>query len=298
MDEYPGLWFCDTINPHFVQMHRVSDIVYSGKTRFQELQVVQTAGFGQCLILDGKLQSSEKDEFIYHEALVHPAMITHPHPTSVFIAGGGEGATLREVLKHRSVQRVVMVDIDEEAVDVCRRLLPSLHQRSFDDRRLELIYLDARKYLAECTEQFDVVVLDLTDPVEDGPSYSLYTPEFYRLAKERLAPGGLLSLQAGPCNWGEMGVYVAVNNTLRSVFPAVCQYQAHVPSFGGEWGFALAAGKQDLNPLSLSPEEVDGRISARLTGGLRFYDGVVHQSMFRLPLYVRREIGRNSTVIA
>jgi spermidine synthase len=290
MGEDPRLWFYDTINPHFVQMHRVSDIVYSGRTRFQQLQVIQTTSFGQCLILDGKLQSSEKDEFIYHEALVHPAMITHPRPTKVFIAGGGEGATLREALKDRSVERVVMVDIDEEAVDICRRLLPSLHQHSFDDKRVELIYLDARKYLADCREQFDVIILDLTDPVEDGLSYLLYTQEFYRLAKGRLAARGVLCLQAGSCSLGETGIYVAVNNNLRCVFPLVSQYQAHVPSFGGEWGFALASEEQELNPLLLSAEEVDGRISARLTGGLQFYDGVAHQSMFRLPRYLRQEM--------
>ena len=105
--------------------------------------------------MDGKIQSSEMDEFIYHEALTHPPMITHPHPETVFIAGGGEGATLREVLAHTSVKRAVMVDIDEEAVDICRRFLPFLSQGSFEDDRAELLYLDAREYLAESEEKFD-----------------------------------------------------------------------------------------------------------------------------------------------
>jgi spermidine synthase len=298
MGECANLWFHDTISPYFVQMHGVRDIMYSGRTRFQLVQIVETASFGKCLILDGKLQSSEKDEFIYHEALVHPALITHPGPANVFIAGGGEGATLREALRHRLVERVVMVDIDQEAVDICRRLLPSLNQQSFDDRRAHIFYLDAKEYLANSKEQFDVMILDLTDPIEEGLSYLLYTKEFYRVAEERLAPRGILCVQAGSCNWGETGVYLAVHSTLRSVFSNVSPYQAHVPSFGGEWGFILASQDQELNPVTLSAEEVDGQISTRLSSELQFYDGLCHRGMFCLPLYLRRDISRSHTVIA
>lgn len=298
MAEEPGLWFHDTINPYFVQMHRVADIVYSAKTRFQLVQIIRTGSFGQCLILDGKLQSSEKDEFIYHEALVHPAMISHPHPAKVFVAGGGEGATLREVLRSRSVESVVMVDIDEEAVDVCRRLLPSFHKHSFDDERVRICYQDAREYLMGTTDQFDVVILDLTDPIEDGLAHLLYTEGFYRLVEKKLDPGGVLCTQAGCCNWGEMDSYVALGNTLRSVFSLVSQYQAHVPSFGGAWGFALASQDVALNPAGLSAEEVDRRISAGVSAELRFYDGITHQGMFHLPRYLRSEMTRGSNVIA
>ena len=103
-EDDPNQWFRDPINPNFVQLHRVEQVIYSGKTKYQSLEVIQTSGFGKCLVLDGKIQSSEMDEFIYHEALVHPAMISHPCPRTVFIAGGGEGSTLREVLAHHSVE--------------------------------------------------------------------------------------------------------------------------------------------------------------------------------------------------
>ena len=112
MDEDdPNKWFRDPINPNFVQLHRLEEVLYTGKTKFQSVQVISTGSFGRCLVLDGKIQSSEMDEFIYHEALVQPAMIAHPDPRRVLIAGGGEGATLREVLAHRSVSRAVMVDL-------------------------------------------------------------------------------------------------------------------------------------------------------------------------------------------
>jgi spermidine synthase len=259
------------------------------------MQVIDTYEFGRCLVLDGKLQSSQRDEFIYHEALVHPALITHSQASTVFIAGGGEGATLREVLAHRSVKKAVMVDIDQEAVDVCRRFLPSLHQGCFDDRRVELLHLDARKYLAESKQKFDAIVMDITDPVEGGPSSMLYTREFYGIVAERLAPGGVLAVQSGPCNLHDMAVFTAISSTLREVFPKVFPYTASVPSFGGAWGFMLAA--KDVDPLALSAGEIDNRLSVTVGQELRFYDGTTHQGMFRLPRYLRYAMREPKSVI-
>jgi len=259
------------------------------------MQVIDTCDFGRCLVLDGRLQSSQRDEFIYHEALVHPALISHPGPSSVFIAGGAEGATLREVLAHRSVKEAVMVDIDEEAVDVCRRFLPSLHQGSFDDSRVELLHMDARKYLAESKQKFDAIVMDITDPVEGGPSWMLYTREFYRIVSERLAPGGIVAVQSGPCNLHDMAVFTAINRTLREVFPDAFPYTAVVPSFGGAWGFTLVAKTAD--PLVLSAGEINHRLSTRVSKELRFYDGMTHQGMFRLPRYLRDGMRERKAII-
>ena len=295
MDDDPSVWFSDTINPNFVQRYRVRGTLYTGQTRYQSMQVIDTHEFGRCLVLDGKLQSSQRDEFIYHEALVHPALITHSQPSTVFIAGGGEGATLREVLAHRSVKKAVMVDIDQEAVDVCRRFLPSLHQGCFDDPRVELLHLDARKYLSESEQKFDVIVMDITDPVEGGPSSMLYTREFYGIVAERLAPGGVLAVQSGPCNLHDMAVFTAISSTLREVFPKVFPYTASVPSFGGAWGFMLAA--KDVDPLALSAGEIDNRLSVRVGQELRFYDGTTHQGMFRLPRYLRDAMREPKSVI-
>ena len=140
MDDDPSVWFSDAINPNFVQWYRVRGTLYTGQTRYQSMQVIDTCDFGRCLVLDGKLQSSQRDEFIYHEALVHPAMLSHPNPETVFIAGGGEGATLRDVLNHTGVKKAVMVDIDKEVVDICHRMLPDVHRNSFDDY-LSLIHI-------------------------------------------------------------------------------------------------------------------------------------------------------------
>ena len=129
----PGDWRYELITPDLYQAERVERVYYSGRTPFQDVVVMEGAAFGRSLILDGKTQSTEVDEFAYHEGLVHPSMIAHPEPKSVFVAGGGEGATIREALRHKTVDRVVMVDIDREVVELCREYLPNHHQNSFDD---------------------------------------------------------------------------------------------------------------------------------------------------------------------
>jgi spermidine synthase len=296
MKEEPHKWLYDSVNPYFIQMHSIKDICYAGRTKFQSIEIITTDNFGKCLVLDGKIQSSEADEFIYHEALVHPAMIGHPHPQTVFIAGGGEGATLREVLAYSTVKRVVMVDIDKQAVDICRSFLSSWHHGSFEDSRLELLHVDAREYLASYRGKFDIIIIDITDPLKGGSSYLLYTQQFYQLVQQRLTPDGILSIQAESCDWGEWNIFTAINNTLNTAFAAVFPYQAYIPSFGCLWGFTLATSHQ-FNPLLLSPEEVDNRISTRISKSLKFYDGVTHRGMFSLAKFLREEMSKEKRII-
>jgi len=288
-------WFWEYVTPHLIQQFSISDILYSGKSEFQSIQVIDTPGFGKCLILDGKIQCSEADEFIYHESLVHPSMVTHPKPETVFIAGGGEGATLREVLAHSTVKRVVMVDIDKKVPDICKRFLPSLGQDSFEDSRVELLHIDAMKYLDETQEKFDVIIIDVTEPLEEGPAYLLYTQEFYQGLKEKLTQDGLVALQSGSTSMVISLGFIAVANTLRTAFSVVAPYQSEIPSFGGTWGFAVAS--QNLDPRELSPEEVDHRLSRRVSKPLRFYDGLTHRGIFSIPKYLREEMAREKRII-
>ena len=294
MDIDPDKWFYDRVSQNLIQLHSIEEVLYSGQTRFQSAEIIRTGSFGRCLVLDGKIQSSEADEFIYHEALVQPAMITHPRPETVFIAGGGEGATLREVLSHKTVKRAVMVDIDEQVVALCRKYLPDYNRGSFEDKRTELLHVDAREYLAKSGELFDIIIIDLPDPIEEGPAYLLYTQEFYQLVRDRLTENGIISVQAGSASLTELLNLSAVNNTLKSVFPIVCAYQTDMPCFGGPWGFCLASLK--LDPLLLSPAEVDKRISARSLD-LKFYDGLTHQGIFSLPKYLRDEFSAQTKLI-
>jgi len=295
MDTDPDKWFYDRISRDLIQLHSIKEVLYTGQTKFQSIEIIRTGCFGECLMLDGKIQSSEVDEFIYHEALVQPSMITHPCPETVFIAGGGEGATLREVLSHKTVKRVVMVDIDEEVIATCKRFLPNHSRGAFEDKRTELHHVDARDYLAKCGGNFDIIIIDLPEPIEKGPAYLLYTQEFYRLVGERLTANGIICVQAGSAAWTELLNLSAVNNTLKSVFPIVCPYQVDVPSFGGPWGFCLAS--LNLDPLLLSPAEIDARLSARSLHDLKFYDGLTHQGMFSLPKHLRGELSQPGKLI-
>ncbi|MDH5363584.1 MAG: polyamine aminopropyltransferase [Dehalococcoidia bacterium] len=288
-------WFHDYVSPDLTMLHSVKEVIYSGQSKFQSIGIINTGSFGICLILDGKIQSSEKDEFIYHEALVHPAMLAHPKPEKVFIAGGGEGCTLREVLAHKTVGKAVMVDIDAKVIDICRRFLPSFHQNSFDDSRAELHFTDARKYLEGSDDKFDVIIIDLPDPLAKGPARLLYTQEFYQIVKQRLEPNGIMSVQAESAGWTELQNFIAIANTLKTVFPIVCPYRAHIPSFADEWGFISAS--QNLDPAKLTPGEIDARISTRIAKELKSYDGLTHQAMFILPKHIRRELAATKKII-
>jgi spermidine synthase len=294
-NETPINWFWDCVSPTYIQQFSVSAMPYTGKSKFQSIQVLDTPSFGRCLILDGKIQCSESDEFIYHEALVHPAMIAHPRPETVFIAGGGEGATLREVLAHKTVKRVVMVDIDKKVPEICRKYLPSLSEGAFKDKRLELLHMDALKYIDETKDKFDVMVIDLTEPLEEGPAYLLFTKEFYRDLDKKLKKGGLMSLQAGTTALVTPSTFLAVINTLSKVFRMVAPYQVEVPSFGGPWGFAVVS--QGLDPRQLSEPEIDRRIAKRIVRPLRMYDGAAHPGLFSLPRYLRQQLAEEKTVI-
>ncbi|MFC2021912.1 polyamine aminopropyltransferase [Chloroflexota bacterium] len=295
MDADPDKWFYDRVSQDLIQLHSIEEVLYSGQTKFQSIEIIRTGSFGKCLVLDDKIQSSEVDEFIYHEALVQPAMITHLCPETVFIAGGGEGATLREVLSHKTVKRVVMIDIDEEVIAACKRFLPNHSQGAFEDKRTELHHTDARDYLAKAGEAFDIIIIDLPEPIEEGPAYLLYTQEFYQLVQNRLTANGIMSVQAGSAALTEPLNFSSVYNTLKSVFPIVCPYQIDVPSFGGPWGFCLAS--LSLNPIRLSPSEIDDRISARSLTGLKCYDGLTHQGMFSLPKHLRSELSKQTRLI-
>jgi spermidine synthase len=291
-----GDWHYELITPGLIQTEQRLRVFYRGQTEYQHVEVMDGATFGRTLVLDGKTQSTEVDEFAYHEGLVHPSMIAHPNPKSVFVAGGGEGATIREVMSHRSVEQVVMVDIDKQVVDLCREYLPNHHQGSFDDPRLELHHMDALEFLEDTSLRFDVVIIDVPDPLEAGPAYLLFTQEFYSLLKERLRPGGLMVAQSGPTGpaFYEQ-CFSAVANTVGSVFSRVYLSEAFVPSFGTTWGFVI--GSTGPDPTSLSVEETDSRISDRIEGELRFLDGITLRGMTSVPKYLRKAVDAEEKII-
>ena len=275
-------------------LREVRRVYAEGGTGLQEYMVAELAGIGKSLILDGKVQSSVSDEHWYHEALVHPPLLSHPCPRRVLIIGGGEGATLRETLRHRCVEEAVMVDIDRELVETARRLLPEWHRGAFDDPRARLVIMDGWRFLEEAEPgSYDAVILDLVDPMEGGPAARLYTVEFYRLVKKVLRPGGVVVTQAtSPSHTPR--VYAVIRNTLATVFKKTRPYATYVRAYNGLWGFVAASDEHD--PGALAPETVDKLIAERLTGENKFYDGETHAWMMNLPLPVRRVLAETRDV--
>lgn len=263
--------------------------LYAGQTRYQHVEIAETRPYGLALFLDGAPQSALADEFVYHEALVQPALLAHPEPRRVMIAGGGEGATLREVLRHPSVERATMVDIDGELVDLVRRYMAPMHAGALDDPRADVVIGDALAYIREHEVGYDAIVIDLVDPSDDGPIAELYTEDFYRLAASRLNEGGILVTQAYSFALNNLGWFARIAETLARAFPLVRPYRAEVPFFKDSWGFCTASFVRD--PAALSAETVDTLLAERGLVDLRHYDGITHTSMFALPKYARAALG-------
>ena len=296
MGKAPVNWIDDYFNNYELHKHAFKNVLYQVQTKIQKIIIIDSYKYGRCLILDNEFQSAEADEFIYHEALVHPSFILHPCIERVLIIGGGEGATLREVLRYKSVKRVVMVDIDEEMIACAKKYLPSFHMGSFDDSRLELVIEDGRKYLERTNEQFDAIVIDVNDPLEGGPSYMLFTIEFYKIIIKKLTTDGILVVQSGAASIAENDVFTGICNTLSKVFPHVFPYVTYIPSYALQWGFVMAT--RNPGNLDITGEEIDDRINSRITGALRFYDSITHHALFNLPKYLRSDVKKQTRIIS
>jgi spermidine synthase len=289
-----GDWLLDQDSPVDFVAVKKEKVLAQGKTAFQEYEIFENSQWGRTLMLDGRLQSAELDEFVYHEALVHPALVAHPDPRRVLILGGGEGATLREVLRHPPVSRAVMVDIDGELVEVCRGWLPSFHRGAFDDPRASLVVADGRAWLAGQPDgSFEVIILDLPEPLEEGPASLLFTREMYELVRRKLAPGGLVAVQSGSGNiFGRLMAHI--NRTLRAVFHRVSAYTAFVTSFMDLYGFHLAGGEEFEWP---NAGQIKTCLEARGLADLGWYAPEFGAGLPKLPRYLKDRLSLRGRVL-
>lgn len=302
MEDQPWQWFIERPDRYEHYMFACKRVLFMGQTPYQSVQIVETYNFGKMLILDGKVQSAEEDEFIYHEALVHPAMMTHPDPRRVLIIGGGEGATLREVLRYTSVEEVTMVDLDKEVVELSKIHLQEWSQQSFNHPKVKLVFDDGRKYLEQTKTLYDVIIIDITDSIEEGPSLSLYTREFYQLAKSHLSNAGLLAIQGLELTQSDFKGHAMIRATLQSVYPIVRSYKTFVPSFLADWGFIIASSQ--LDPLLLNRVTLQERILKRLERSfdplgdpLKFYDAETHYALFQISKNLRALLAESRSII-
>ncbi|MGH1483225.1 MAG: polyamine aminopropyltransferase [Geminicoccales bacterium] len=274
-------WIEETLHEDFRFKMKVDRILFEGRSENQHVAVVENSTFGRTLYLDGVLQTSERDEFIYHEMLTHLPILAHGDASNVLIIGGGDGGMLEEVLKHRSIDAVTMVEIDPSVVTMCREHLPSISGDAFDDPRLDLVFADGVDYVRTTDKRFDIAIIDSTDPI--GPGEVLFTETFYQGGKRILKDGGILVTQNGvPFVQGdELTQSVRL---LRGLFADASCYMATVPGYvGGPMAFGWGTDNPDLRstPLNVLRERF-----AEAAIKTDYYTPEVHQAAFALPGYV------------
>ena len=257
-------------------------LVERRQTPFQLLEVFETPQLGRIFRLDGYNMTSERDEFFYHENLVHPAAVAHPNPRRALVIGGGDGGSSEELLKHSTLEQVHMAELDPEVIAVSRAQFSRVHNDVFANPRLKVTVGDGLAYLRETAVRYDLVSMDLTDPV--GPSVELYSPATFSLVRGAMAPGAALTLHMGSPFFHPERVRATLAS-LRSVFPVVVPYFAYVPLYGSIWGFASAS--DSLDPSRLEPAEVERVIASRGLADLQYYNGETHRAVFALPNYVK-----------
>ena len=279
MSKRPPKYVMEWMSRSLAILYGIDEIIYSGKTKYQLVDIVKTRDYGLALILDGLLQSAEIDEYVYHESLVHPVMISHPNPKKVLIVGGGEGATAREVERYDMVEEIEMVDLDGELIELVKKYLP-WSREGFSDPRLKLTIMEGREYLSKQPDgKYDIIIMDATDPTEFSPAIKLYTREFYQLAFKKLKDDGILVTQSSsPAH--TLKLTLSILKTMGAIFPKSCLYSVYVKSFASIWSFSV--GSKGPQPSSLTPEEVDRRLRERNVTGLRFYSGEIHRALFSL----------------
>jgi spermidine synthase len=273
LNDASGVWFEGTL-------------LERRQTPFQLLEVYDTPELGRIFRLDGFNMTSERDEFFYHENLVHPAAVAHPAPRRALVIGGGDGGSSEELLKHSTLEVVHMAELDPVVIEIAKAQFQKVHRGVFDNPRLKVTVGDGLAYLRTTDVRYDIISMDLTDPV--GPSVELYSPATFALAKRAMTANGALTLHIGSPFSHPKRVRETIGN-LRSVFRKVTPYFAHIPLYGSIWGFACAS--DELEPKALAPEAVERVIAARGVKDLQYYNGEMHRAVFALPNYVKELLG-------
>lgn len=276
------LWFKERETDHLISKVRIERMVYRGRSQYQDIAVVDSQEFGRMLILDGVIQTSIRDEFIYHEMLAHVPLLMHPNPERVLVIGGGDGGTVREILKHPEVKQVRMVEIDEMVIQISREYLPELAGR-LDDPRVEILITDGIQYVKEQKDAFDVIIVDSSDPL--GPAVGLFTEAFYGDAFKALKDGGLMTVQCGS-SFFMPDLIRSIYQAMGKHFPSVHLYTASIPTYSaGPYGLMLASRH--------ALESLEPRRSPDL--GTRYYTPEIHKAAFSLPPFLQAVLHKDAS---
>jgi spermidine synthase len=268
------LWFTEKQTKSFGITAKIKQTLHTEQTEFQKLDMIETEEFGNMLVLDGMVMTTEKDEFVYHEMVAHVPLFTHPNPKNVLVVGGGDGGVIREVLKHPSVMKATLVEIDGKVIEYSKKYLPSIAGK-LEDPRVEVIVGDGFMHIAKSENEFDVIMVDSTEPV--GPAVNLFTKGFYSGISKALKEDGLFVAQTDN-PWFTPDLISTVFKDVSEIFPITRLYTANVPTYpSGLWTFTIGSKKYD--PLEVSDEryhEIE----------TKYYTKEVHKAAFALPKFV------------
>lgn len=268
------LWFTEKQTNSFGITAKIKKSLHTEKTPYQQLDLIETEEFGNMLLLDNMVMTTERDEFVYHEMIVHVPLFTHPHPKKVLVVGGGDGGTIREVLKHSSVDKVVQVEIDERVVEYSKKHLPSISS-AYGDPRADLIIGDGFMHILDSTDEYDVILVDSTEPV--GPAANLFTKGFYAGIANALKKDGIFVAQTDN-PWFKAELIRKAIQDSKEIFPITRLYTCNIPTYpSGMWTFTI--GSKTHDPLNVSPDHFYDMDS-------KYYTPELHRASFVLPKFV------------
>ena len=278
----PAGWFSETLYPDCQQRFAMTRVLLESRTDMQDILIFENPTFGRVLVLDGIVQTTDRDEFCYHEMLAHVPILAHGAAKNVLIVGGGDGGALREVLRHRAVERATMVEIDGGVIDACREYLPGLSAGAFDDPRAELVVANGLQFVKETDERFDVVIVDSTDPV--GPSLPLFSDAFYRDCSAAMTPDGVVVCQTG-VSFAQENEARDTYRRLSRAFEDASLYITHVPTYG--FGYMMLGwGANSVRPRATGAATIRRRF-AESGVETRYYTPGIHSSCFEMPAYMQ-----------
>ena len=275
------LW--ENINATSLYGFRFQRRLLTKQTQYQHLELLESTDLGVTLRLDGCMMTAENEEFFYHECLIHPAAIAHSHPRQALILGGGDGGALEELLKHNTIEKVVLVDLDAEVIAVAKQHLQRINKGALDSPRAQIVVGDGAAYVATATQQFDLIYLDLTDP--ETPAGPLYTPAFFEQCQRLLTDEGAMVIHLG-APFYEPAQIQRLSTELSSVFKHLSAYGLHIPLYGAYWAMAVVSDR--LQPTQLSMAQLTERLHQRGIQDLNYYNPAVHGALFALPTYYQK----------
>lgn len=244
------MWYTEKQTPSVSLSLKTTKTLHVEQTEFQHLAIIETEAFGRMLVLDGMVQTSVVDEFVYHEMIAHPALYTHPNPKNVLVIGGGDGGTIREIIKHPSVEKATLVEIDGRVIELSKQYLPEIAVALTGEPKVEVKVEDGIKHINESKNTYDVILVDSTEPV--GPAVGLFSQDFYQGIYDALKEDGLMVAQTeSPFFNGDL--ITSVNKRLRNIFPYVKTYLASIPTYpSGLWSFTMGSKKYKIEDVDIN----------------------------------------------